>query len=156
MRLTVYLPSWSSYLQTWRRGWQANPGAVQRSGRSGISAGGDDGNRQGDRSGIGPGSLEIARRAAHEMGLEGMVEFLPAEKDHLPMLDSSFDALVSEFIVYPTSSPTEIGQTEMARVLAPGGKMVLTDVIVTKPLPAAGAPGASLDWAGLSVRSHPG
>lgn len=80
-------------------------------------------------------SLEIARRAAHEMGLESMVEFLPAEKDHLPMLDSSFDAMVSEFIVYPTSSPTEIGQIEMARVLVPGGKMVLTDVIVTKPLP---------------------
>ena len=80
-------------------------------------------------------ALEIARRSAHEMGLEGMVEFLPAEKEHLPMLDASFDALVSEFIVYPTSTPTEIGQAEMARVLVPGGKMILTDVIVTRPLP---------------------
>jgi ubiquinone/menaquinone biosynthesis C-methylase UbiE len=80
-------------------------------------------------------SLEIARRSAHEMGLEDMVEFLPAEKDHLPVDDSSFDGLVSEFIVFPSSSPTEIGQTEMARVLAPGGRMALTDVIVTKPLP---------------------
>lgn len=80
-------------------------------------------------------SLAIARRAAHEMGLEGMVEFLPAEKDNLPADDSSFDVVVSEFIVYPTSSPTEIGQGEMARVLAPGGKLALTDVIVTKPLP---------------------
>jgi len=80
-------------------------------------------------------SLAIARRAAHEMGLEGMVEFLPAEKDHLSADDSSFDVVVSEFIIYPSSSPTEIGQTEMVRVLAPGGKMALTDVIVTKPLP---------------------
>jgi arsenite methyltransferase len=80
-------------------------------------------------------SLEIARRSAHEMGLESMVEFMPAEKDHLPMLDSSFDALVSEFIVYPTSLPTEIDQIEMARVLASGGKMALTDVIVTTPMP---------------------
>ncbi len=80
-------------------------------------------------------SLDIARRAAHEMGLESMVEFLPAEKDYLPLPDSSFDALVSEFIIYPTSSPTEIGQTEMARVLVPGGKMAITDVIVTRPLP---------------------
>ncbi len=81
-------------------------------------------------------ALEISRRAAHEIGLENMVEFLPAEKDQLPMIDSSFDAVVSEFIVYPTSSPTEISQSEMARVLVPGGKLVLTDVITTRPLPA--------------------
>jgi ubiquinone/menaquinone biosynthesis C-methylase UbiE len=80
-------------------------------------------------------ALEIARRSAHEMGLSQVVDFFPAEKQHIPMPDSSFDALVSEFIVYPTSTPTEIGQLEMARVLKPGGKMVLTDVIVTKTLP---------------------
>ncbi len=82
-------------------------------------------------------SLDIARRSAHEMGLEGMVEFQPAEKKRIPMPDASFDGLVSEFIVYPTTTPTEIGQAEMARVLKPGGKMVLTDVIVTRPLPQA-------------------
>jgi len=80
-------------------------------------------------------ALAIARRSAHEMGLEEMIEFLPAEKNHIPMPDASFDSLVSEFVVYPTSTPTEIGQPEMARVLRPGGKMVLTDVIVTFPLP---------------------
>jgi len=82
-------------------------------------------------------SIDIARRSAHEMGLEGVVEFQPAERKRIPMLDASFDGLVSEFIVYPTSTPTEIGQPEMARVLKPGGKMVLTDVIVTRPLPQA-------------------
>ncbi len=80
-------------------------------------------------------SLELARRSAHEMGLEGVVEFFPAELDHIPMPDASFDALVSDFIVYPTSTPTQIGQPEMARVLAPGGRMILTDVIATNPLP---------------------
>jgi SAM-dependent methyltransferase len=79
--------------------------------------------------------LGMVRRAAHEMGLENMVEFLPAEKNRIPMPDTSFDALVSDFIVYPTSSPTEIWQPEMARVLVPGGRMILTDVIVTAPLP---------------------
>jgi ubiquinone/menaquinone biosynthesis C-methylase UbiE len=82
-----------------------------------------------------PESLNVARRTAREMGLEGVVEFQAAEKKHIPMPDASFDALVSEFIVYPTASPTEIGQPEMARVLKPGGKMILTDVIITKPLP---------------------
>jgi len=80
-------------------------------------------------------SLDIARRATREMGLEGVVEFLPAEKQHIPLPDASFDVLVSEFAVYPTTAPTEIGQPEMARVLKPGGKLVLTDVMVTKPLP---------------------
>lgn len=80
-------------------------------------------------------ALEIARRSAHEMGLESMVEFLPAEKQFIPLPEASFDGLVSEFIVFPTSTPTEIGQAEMARVLCSGGKIVLTDVIVTIALP---------------------
>ena len=80
-------------------------------------------------------SLELARRSGHEMGLEGMLEFLPAEIDHISMPDASFEALVSDCIVYPTSTPTQIGQPEMARVLAPGGRMILTDVITTVPLP---------------------
>ncbi len=80
-------------------------------------------------------ALEIARRSAHEMGLEGTVEFMPAGKQYIPLPDETFDALVSEFIVYPTSVPTEIGQIEMARVLKPGGKMILTDVIMPSGLP---------------------
>jgi ubiquinone/menaquinone biosynthesis C-methylase UbiE len=80
-------------------------------------------------------SLDIARRSAREMGLESVVEFQAAEKQLIPTPDSIFDALVSDFVVYPTSTPTEIGQPEMARVLAPGGKMILTDVILSKPLP---------------------
>ena len=82
-----------------------------------------------------PEALEISRRAAHEMGLEGMVEFLPAEKDQLPIIDSSFDAVVSESIVYPTSMRTNVGLQEMARVLAPGGKLLMTDLIASQPLP---------------------
>jgi ubiquinone/menaquinone biosynthesis C-methylase UbiE len=82
-----------------------------------------------------PDALDIARRSAHEMGLEGVVAFQAAEKEIIPLPDISFDALVSEFIVYPTSAPTQIGQPEMARVLKPGGRMILTDVIVTQPLP---------------------
>jgi SAM-dependent methyltransferase len=80
-------------------------------------------------------SLDISRRAVHEMGLEGVVEFQPAEKKRIPIPNPSFDGVVSEFIVYPTTSPIEIGQPEMARALKPGGKMILTDVIVTKTLP---------------------
>ncbi len=82
-----------------------------------------------------PESLALARRACHEMGLDGMVEFLPAEKQRIALPDATFDGVVSEFIVYPTVAPTQIGQAEMARVLAPGGRLLLTDVLATRPLP---------------------
>jgi len=82
-----------------------------------------------------PESLEIARRGVHEMGLEATVEFAPAEKQRIPSPDDAYDGLVSEFIIYPTLAPTEVGQAEMARVLKPGGRMMLTDVIVTRKLP---------------------
>jgi len=78
--------------------------------------------------------LESATRKAKAEGLEGVVQFQKAEKHRLPFPDKTFDALVSEFIVYPAPQITEIGQPEMARVLKPRGKMVLTDVIVTRPI----------------------
>lgn len=79
--------------------------------------------------------LEAARRQAREKGVGHLVEFRKAKKSHLPLPDNTFDGLISEFILFPTPTPTEIGQPEMARVLKPGGTMVLTDVIVTHPLP---------------------
>jgi len=79
--------------------------------------------------------LASASQLAKEQGLENLVEFRRAEKTHIPFPNDTFDALVSEFVVFPTPVPTEIGQPEMARVLKSGGMMVLTDVIVTKPIP---------------------
>ncbi len=63
------------------------------------------------------------------------VEFHKAEKYKIPYSDNEFDALISEFIIFPTPTPTEIGQSEMARVLKKGGKLILTDVITTKKIP---------------------
>lgn len=54
--------------------------------------------------------------------------------DRIPFPDESFDGVVSEFIVYPTSAVTDVGQPEMARVLRQDGVIALTDVIVpTEP-----------------------
>ncbi|MEW6229869.1 MAG: methyltransferase domain-containing protein [Bacillota bacterium] len=78
--------------------------------------------------------LGAARLSAEEKGLSHLVEFRKAEKTRLAFPDNMFDRLISEFIIFPTPTPTEIGQPEMARVLKPGGKMVITDVIVTKPI----------------------
>ena len=78
-----------------------------------------------------PESLKAAQLAAKERGLDALVEFRGTEKTRLPLPDNTFDGLVSEFIIYPTPAPTLIGQPEMARVLKPGGKMAITDIILT-------------------------
>ena len=61
---------------------------------------------------------------------EVTVRFEGALMDRIPFPDGSFDGVVSEFVVYPTSQATDFGQPEMARVLRPGGAMTITDVIV--------------------------
>jgi len=81
------------------------------------------------------GLLESARTIAEEKQLSGVVEFRGTEKARLSLADETFDRLVSEFIVFPTPTPTEMGQAEMARVLKPGGRMVITDVIAPNPVP---------------------
>lgn len=42
------------------------------------------------------------------------------EMDRNPFPDESFDALMGEFFVFPTPTPTGIGQPGMARALTPG------------------------------------
>ena len=79
--------------------------------------------------------LALSQARAKEKGVESLVEFQAAEKTYIPFPDNTFDALISEFILYPTPLPTDIGQPEMARVLKPGGVMVLTDVITPQPYP---------------------
>lgn len=93
---------------------------------------------------LGEELLELSGRRAIESGLEGVVEFRKADEYKIPFPKRTFDALVSEFILFPTPVTTNIGQPEMARVLKPGGKMVLTDVIAAEPLP---------DEAGEKLRS---
>lgn len=76
--------------------------------------------------------LKKSMEEAEELGLEKKVRFAKPRIDRLAYPDETFDVLVSEFIVYPASKITKIGQPEMARVLKPGRKIVQTEVIVTK------------------------
>ncbi len=80
------------------------------------------------------GLLAESEEAARAKRLESLVAFRKAERTRIPFPDETFDALISEFIIFPTPAPTEVGQPEMARVLKPGGRMLITDVIVTKPI----------------------
>jgi len=81
--------------------------------------------------------LRQARARAERRTGAGPVEFRSTPEKRLTFPNEVFDALVSEFVIYPTSLPTQIGQPEMARVLKPGGTMIVTDVVVTRPLSPA-------------------
>jgi len=75
--------------------------------------------------------------AARSAKTEGVpVRFDKALPDRIPPPDAAFDGVVSEFIVYPTSEVTDIGQPEMARVLRPDGVMTITDVVAPEDPPA--------------------
>jgi SAM-dependent methyltransferase len=78
--------------------------------------------------------LKAAQLSAEKRHLSHLTEFRETEKTRLLLQDTTFDALVSEFIIFPGPTPTEIGQSEMARVLKPGGKMIITDVLLTQPV----------------------
>ncbi len=80
---------------------------------------------------------DLARKRANERGVEKIVRFEKADRSRIWFANESFDLVVSEFVLFPTPNPTEIGQREMVRVLRHGGTIALTDIITTKPLPEA-------------------
>jgi SAM-dependent methyltransferase len=63
--------------------------------------------------------LELARRLRPEL------EFVEADVDRLPFPDGSFDAITGNFVILHLGRP-ERGAAELARVLAPGGRVALT------------------------------
>ena len=76
------------------------------------------------------GMLELARsrlRAAGDPGQLGNVEFVQAPSDALPFEDASFTALVCTTALHHFPDP-QASIAEMARVLAPGGRLVIGDM----------------------------
>lgn len=76
------------------------------------------------------GMLELARsrlRAAEEAGRRRNVEFVQAPSDALPFGEGSFTALVCTTALHHFPDPQR-SIDEMARVLAPGGRLVIGDM----------------------------
>jgi len=80
---------------------------------------------------LGAENLEQARRHAADAGLTDRVEFRQGDAERLPLEDGACTAVISEcsFCLFPDK---ETAAREMFRVLAAGGRVGLTDMVVDR------------------------
>jgi arsenite methyltransferase len=78
---------------------------------------------------LGPQTVEKATALAGEAGFAGQVRFHLGDAERLPFEDGTFDAIVCEcaFCTFP-DKPT--AAAEFARVLRPGGRVGVTDIVL--------------------------
>jgi arsenite methyltransferase len=80
-----------------------------------------------------PDMLERAGRHARQAGAANAT-FIEGEMEAIPLPDESVDVVVSNGVVNLSARKTRVFY-EIARVLRPGGRIVLTDVVVDEDLP---------------------
>jgi ubiquinone/menaquinone biosynthesis C-methylase UbiE len=88
--------------------------------------------------------LAKARRLAAEARLD-QVEFREGRIESLPAEDRGFDCVISNGVINLSAEKEQIF-AEAARVLRPGGRLALADIVSSRPLPEAVVCSADL-WA---------
>ena len=80
-----------------------------------------------------PEMLQKARANAAKMGF-GQVEFREGRLERLPVDSASIDAVTSNCVINLVPDKAAVFR-EIGRVLKPGGRMVISDIILDGPLP---------------------
>jgi arsenite methyltransferase len=94
-------------------------------------------------------TLQLARRNATQAGIEN-VEFRKGYLENLPLEDESVDVVISNCVINLSADKPRV-LAEAARVLRPGGRLAVSDVIADPDMDEA----TKSDMAAWTVSARP-